>query len=185
MVPAEVRSWVTGTGYSNDELRRLFTPRFARRLDQQGYVRFRHWRIYGERGLAGEQGAVWLYGEHLTVHFAEEPLAQYEVSYERDQKRLKTVTEPRLLETQFISPQLMLWELGPEGWHLVLRLPEYAPRQLLVTAWPWTAYKLTELTRWSTMMVRVPRGVTTLTATSGTASRTFRDGSQESRARRR
>ena len=127
--PAEVLSWVTGTAYPDEELRRLFSLRFTRRLDQLGYVRFRHWRIYGERGLAGEHGAVWLYGENLTVHFAEEPLAQYKVAYERDQKRLKTVTEPRLFETQFKSPQLALWELGPEDWHLVLRLPEYVPRR--------------------------------------------------------
>lgn len=131
--PAEVLSWVTGTMYSNEELRRLFTVRFARRLDPQGYVRFRHWRIYGERGLAEEQGAVWLYGENLTVHFAEEPLAQYKVAYERDQKALKIVTEPRLFETQFQSPQLALWEVGPGDWHLVLRLPEYAPRRRPVT----------------------------------------------------
>src|SRR5439155_6736617 len=97
--PAEVLSWVTGTVYPDGELRRLFSLRFTRRLDQLGYVRFRHWRIYGERGLAAAHGAVWLYGENLTVHFAEEPLAQYKVAYERDQKRLKTVTEPRLFET--------------------------------------------------------------------------------------
>ena len=131
--PADVLSWVSGTAYPDEELRRLFTLRFARRLDQQGYVRFRHWRIYGERGLAGEQGAVWLYGEHLTVHFAEDPLAQYKVTYERDQQGLKTVTDPRVLETQFRSPQLLLWELGPEDWHLVVRLPEYAPRRRPVT----------------------------------------------------
>jgi len=125
----EVCSWVTGTVYPDDELRRLFTLRFTRSVDQQGYVRFRHWRIYGERGLAGEQGAVWLYGDNLTIHFAEDPLAQYTVAYERDQKRLRTITELRLFETQFQSPQLLLWELRPEDWHLVLRLPEYAPRR--------------------------------------------------------
>jgi hypothetical protein len=108
--------------------------RFARRLDQQGYVRFRHWRIYGERGLASEHGAVWLYGENLAVHFAEEPLAQFKVSYERDQKGLKTITDARLFETQFRSPQLLLWELGPEDWHLVLRLPEYVPRRAVAEA---------------------------------------------------
>jgi hypothetical protein len=85
--------------------------------------------MYGERGLAGEHGAVWLYGMNLTVHFAEEPLAQYKVNYEQDQKGLKTVSESRLFETQFQSPQLLLWELGPDDWHLVLRLPEYAPRR--------------------------------------------------------
>ena len=130
--PAEVLSWVTGTVYPDQELRRLFTVRFARRLDPQGYVRFRHWRIYGERGLAGEQGAVWLYGENLTVHFAEEPLAHYKVDYERNQKDLKRITEPRLFETGFQSPQLLLWELGPDDWHLVLRLPESAPRRRAV-----------------------------------------------------
>jgi hypothetical protein len=124
-----VLSWVTGTVYSEEEQRRLFTLRFARRLDQQGYVRFRHWQIYGEQGLAGEQGAVWLYGENLTVHFAEEPLAQYKVAYERDQKGLKTVADPRLFETHFRSPQLLLWELGPDDWHLVLRLLQHAPRR--------------------------------------------------------
>lgn len=70
-----------------------------------------------------------LYGENLTVHFAEEPLAQYRVSYARDQKALKTITQPRLLESQFRSPQLQLGEFGPEDWHLVLRLPEYRPRR--------------------------------------------------------
>jgi len=58
--PAEVLGWVTGTVYAEDELRRVFTVRFRRRLDRQGYVRFRHWRVYGERGLAGDEGAVWL-----------------------------------------------------------------------------------------------------------------------------
>jgi hypothetical protein len=42
---------------------------------------------------------------------------------------LKTVSEPRLFETHFQSPQLLLWELGPEDRHLVLRLPEYAPQR--------------------------------------------------------
>jgi hypothetical protein len=122
-----VLSRVTGTVYSDEELRRLFILRFARRLDQLGYVRFRHWRISGEQGRAGEHGVVWLRGEHLTVHSAEEPLVRYKVSHQRDQKGLRTVSEPRLRETQFRSPQLLLWEFGSEDWHLVLRLPECAP----------------------------------------------------------
>jgi hypothetical protein len=124
-----VLGWVTGTVYDEEELRRLFTVRFRRRLDRQGYVRFRHWRIYGERGLAGDEGAVWLYGENLTVHFAQEPLARYKVAYAADQKR--QVTEPRLFDTPFQSPQMFLWEHGLADWHLVLRLPEYAPQRRL------------------------------------------------------
>jgi putative transposase len=127
--PAAVLGWVTGTVYADEELRRLFTVRFRRRLDRQGYVRFRHWRIYGERGLARDEGAVWLYGENLTVHFAEEPLAQYKVAYADAGKRLRAVGDPRLFETPFQSPQPFLWERGLADWHLVLRLPEYAPRR--------------------------------------------------------
>jgi putative transposase len=129
--PAAVLGWVTGTLHAEEDLRRLFTARFRRRLDRQGYVRFRYWRLYGERGLAGDEGAVWLYGENLTVHFAEEPLAQYKVAYASDGKRLRQVTEPRLFETQFQSPQMFLWEQGLRDWHLVLRLPAYAPRRRL------------------------------------------------------
>ena len=34
-----------------DTLDRLFQVRFQRCFDENGYVRFRHWRIYGERDL--------------------------------------------------------------------------------------------------------------------------------------
>jgi hypothetical protein len=66
----------------------------------------------GTASASEADGAVWLYGENLTVHFA----------------------EPRLFETQFKSPQLLLWEPGPEDWHVVLRLPGYAPRRRAVPA---------------------------------------------------
>jgi transposase len=127
--PAEVLGWVTGTPHAEEELRRLFTVRFRRRLDRQGYVRFRHWRVYGERGLPGDEGAVWLYGENLTVHFAEEPLAQYKVAYANAGKRLREITDPRLFETPFQSPQPFLWARGLADWHLVIKRPEYALRR--------------------------------------------------------
>jgi hypothetical protein len=53
------------------------------------------------------------------------------VAYASDGKRLRRVTDPRLIETPFQSPQLFLWEHGLADWHLVLRLPEYAPRRRL------------------------------------------------------
>ena len=36
-----------------------------------GSVRFRHWRLYGERGLAGERAAVWVWDETLTIEYAD------------------------------------------------------------------------------------------------------------------
>jgi putative transposase len=106
----------------------FYATRFGRTLDRAGYVRFRHWRLYGEAGLAGDRAAVWLYGEHLTVEFADEPLAQYRVIYQPDKRHLKAVTEPQLFETPHRSPQLPLWTLGEGDWLQVLRVPAYAPR---------------------------------------------------------
>ncbi len=128
--PAAVLSWVHGRAFSPEDLHRVFyATRFGRTVDRLGYVRFRHWRVYGERGAAGERAAVWLYGEHLTVEFADEPLAQYRVTYQPDKRHLKTVTDPHLFETPHHSSQLPLWRLGDGEWLTVLRLPAYAPRR--------------------------------------------------------
>lgn len=127
--PAAVLAWVHGRTCPPEELHRVFyATRFGRAVDRAGYVRFRHWRLYGEAGLAGDHAAVWLYGEHLTVEFADEPLAQYHVTYQPDKRHLKTVTEPQLFETPHRSPQLPLWVLGEGDWLQVLRVREYAPR---------------------------------------------------------
>jgi hypothetical protein len=42
---------------------------------------------------------------------------------------LRQITEPRLFETPFQSPQMFLWDGAFDDWHLVLKLPEYAPRR--------------------------------------------------------
>jgi putative transposase len=127
--PAAVLSWVHGRAFAPEELHRVFyATRFGRKVDRLGYVRFRHWRVYGERGVAGEQAAVWLYGEHLTVEFADEPLAQYRVTYQPDKRHLKTVADPHLFETPHRAPQPPLWQLGDGEWLTVLRLSGYAPR---------------------------------------------------------
>ena len=128
--PAEVLSWVSGRSCSVEELQRIFyTTRFGRKLNQAGYLRFRHWRLYGERGLAGDQVAVWLSGESLTIAFADEPLAQYAVTYQPDQRHLVQVTEQQLFETPYRSPQISLWEGRADDWLTVIRLPRYAPRR--------------------------------------------------------
>ncbi len=75
--PAEVLAWVCGRQVAPEKLHRIFySTRFGRRLTRAGYVRLRPWRLYGERGLASETVAVWLSGEHLTIAFADEALAQ-------------------------------------------------------------------------------------------------------------
>jgi hypothetical protein len=85
--------------------------------------------VYAESGLGGETVAVWPYAEHLTLVYQDEPLAQYRVAYQPDQRRLKAVTPAQLFETAHRSPQLPLWTRGEDHWLPVLRLPAYAPRR--------------------------------------------------------
>jgi putative transposase len=133
--PAQVLGWVHGRHHTPEELHRIFyATRFGRVLNRAGYVRFRHWRLYGERGLAGDAVAVWLYGEHLTIAFADEALAQYGVTYQPDHRHLATVVEEHRFETPYQSPQRELWEPQPDEWLTVLRVAPYAPRRPRLTA---------------------------------------------------
>ena len=70
--PAEVLGWVRGKMRTTEELRRIFyETRHLRRLNKAGFLKFRHWRLYGEYGEASRQVVIWLYEEHLTVEFAD------------------------------------------------------------------------------------------------------------------
>jgi hypothetical protein len=91
--PAEVLGWVHGRRFEPGELHRVFySTRFGRKLSSLGYVRFRTLRVYGERGTAGERAAVWLYGEILTLEYAEEPPWRYKVRYQPDRTHLLAAT---------------------------------------------------------------------------------------------
>ncbi len=128
--PAAVLHTVCGRLFAAEDLHRIFyTTRFGRVLDRAGYIRFRRWRVYAERGLTGEPVAVWLYAEHLTLVYKDEPLAQYRVTYQPDKRHLKAITDPHLLETPHRSPQPPLWAWGEGEWLRVLRVPAYAPRR--------------------------------------------------------
>lgn len=117
-------------GEAWDALHRIcYRTRFARVVDRLGYLRFRHWRVYGERGLAGEQAAIRLYEQTLTAECRDEVLAQYRVTYQPDKRRLKRVDAPRIFATPHHSPQPYLWGLGDGERLKVLRAPVYAPRK--------------------------------------------------------
>jgi hypothetical protein len=113
------------------DLDRLFRVRVARRVDAGGYVRYIHWRLYGERGLAGAQAAVWVLGETVTVEYGTDALAQYEVGFEPDERHVRAVTEVRLFETRHPSPQPYLEGLAGLEWQAALRMqrPVRRPRR--------------------------------------------------------
>ncbi len=127
--PKAVLGWVQGMWCDEAELNHLFRLRSDRRFDHGGYVRYKRWRIYGERGLAGRTGSVWLFGEVLTIAYEEDTLSQYQVRYEPDERHIREIAEPRLYETRHPSPQPFLWDLGDVEWHLVQRLRPYQARR--------------------------------------------------------
>jgi transposase InsO family protein len=127
--PQAVLGPIHGVWCDEAELDRLFRLRAQRVFDAGGYVRYKRWRIYGERGLARRRGAVWLFGEVLSVAFEDDTLAQYRVHYEPQTRRIAALTDAHLFETGHASPQPFLWDLGDVEWHLVRHVRPYRPRR--------------------------------------------------------
>lgn len=128
--PKDVLDAARGRLIDEAALHRIFyTLRFNRVLDSNGYARLRHWKVYGERGLARRPVGVWLYGAQLLVEYREEVLAEYHVTYTPGKRRLKEVTLHRLFETPFRSPQPWLFPLDDAQWRKAWRAVGYAPRR--------------------------------------------------------
>jgi hypothetical protein len=116
--PEAVLRGVLGRTYPEEVLSRaLYATQFTRHLDRQGYLRFKHWRFFGENGLAGEEVSLWVYEDTLKVEHQATTLS------------LTEVTNARRLETHFRSPQLDLWQLSETEWLLALRRPEPVARK--------------------------------------------------------
>jgi hypothetical protein len=130
--PAEALGWVHGRVRTPEELERLFRLRSGRVIDRGGYVRFRDWRLYGERGLVKQPAAVWLCGETITLEHEDEPLSQFTVQFAPDKRHFTEVRDPRLFETRFASPQPFLWDMSDIEWRLVRRARPYRLRR----KWP-------------------------------------------------
>ena len=56
-------------------------------------------------------------------------LSKYRVELRDDRRHIKDVSNPRVAETIFRSPQLILFDLGPDEWLLYWKAPSYAPRR--------------------------------------------------------
>jgi len=109
--------------------RALYATQFTRQIDKHGYIRFKHWKLYGEHGLAGEEVSVWEYEGTLKVEHQATTLSLYSVRLSSDQKQITEVKNARRLVTHFRSPQLDLWRLSDTEWLLALRRPEPNPRK--------------------------------------------------------
>ena len=96
-----------GTMVPEETLNRiLFATRYTHHLDRNGYIRFQDWRLYGERGLAQQPVTVWVYEGTLKLEYQAVTLSKYRVELLDDWKHIKGVSNPRIAETVFRSPQL-------------------------------------------------------------------------------
>lgn len=128
--PAEVIGWHKGTLVPVETLNRiLFATCYTRHLDRHGYIRFQDWRLYGERGLAYQPVNVWVYEGTLKLEHQAVTLSTYRVELHEDRRHIKAVSTPRVAETIFRSPQLTLFDLGPDEWLLYWKTSSYAPRR--------------------------------------------------------
>ena len=110
----------------------LFATRYTCHLDRHGYIRFHDWRLYGEQGLAYQPVNVWVYEGTLKMEHQAVTLSTYRVELHEDRRHIKAVSNPRVAETVFRSPQLTLFDLGPDEWLLYWKAPAYALRRKLV-----------------------------------------------------
>src|SRR5258708_3842897 len=109
--------------------RALYATQFTRQIDTHGYVRFKHWRFFGENGLpAGEEVSVWVYENTLKVEYQATTLSLYSIRLDAEQQQITEVKNSRRIETHFRSPQLDLWRLSDTEWLLALRRPEPVAR---------------------------------------------------------
>ena len=132
--PSEVLGPVRLVRHHPEDLgRAFFSTMFVRRLDASGYARIKHWRVYGEEGLARCEVALWLGNDGLVVEYAGQALSRYDVSLSPGEGKLEEVTNPRLFATRYrrmSQPRLFALDdaLGAGGWLKALRLEEYAAR---------------------------------------------------------
>jgi transposase len=128
--PSEVLRGVLGRTFPEEVLSHaLYATQFTRQIDRHGFVRFKHWKFYGELGLAGENISVWVYEGNLKVEYQATTLALYELGIEKKTGEIAEVKNPRRLETHFRSPQLDLWQVSETEWLLALRRPEPIARK--------------------------------------------------------
>jgi len=109
--PAEVLGWFHGRHVDLPTLREVFELLYAQRTaDRAGYIRYDHWRIYGEEGLARRKANVWLMKETLTIALGDVPVTQYGVAYAPDGRHLAEVRELNAYPSPIRSPQARLWD---------------------------------------------------------------------------
>lgn len=72
---------------------------------------------------------MWVYEGTLKLEHQAVTLSKYRVELLEDRRHIKAVSNPRIAETIFRSPQMTLFDLGPDEWLLYWKAPPYSPRR--------------------------------------------------------
>ena len=127
--PAAVLGWVKGMQPEPELVYRAFSAICETRIiTKAGYVKFREYLLYGERGLAGERALI-KSSRNPHPGIPGKPLSRYSVEWQPDDKHLLRVGNPRLYDHPYQSPQLPLWEDAAVEWYLILRADPYGQRR--------------------------------------------------------
>lgn len=127
--PAAVLDWVRGRAVDPERLHALFqSVRFERTVNRFGFVSIQRFYLYAERGLSRKRVSIWIYQGKLHLEYQQTMLAKYSCDFEPHQQQLQNLTQPTLFDTDFKSPQLVLFELDDDQW-LKIRHRTYHRRQ--------------------------------------------------------
>ncbi len=103
--PVAVLGWQRGRVLDPDTLRRAFRHLlFPRIINRHGLVSVQRFYIYAHRGLARQRVAVWIYEDRLHIEYQQTILARYKSTLNRRRKSLKSVSQPQIYPTPFVSP---------------------------------------------------------------------------------
>ncbi|MCA9933325.1 MAG: transposase [Anaerolineales bacterium] len=130
LTPISVLGGRLGRAVTASQLRQAFRQlQVSRVVNQHGAVSLQRFYLYAERGLTKQPVTVWIYEDRLNIEYKQTLLARYECTVARKQNKITAVTDPKLYDTPFRSPQQELLVLDDEQWLKVLERPPYHPRQ--------------------------------------------------------
>ena len=128
--PVSVLGWTQGRLIEPDALTQAFRHlQFSRVINQHGCVSVQRFYIYAEHGLAKQRVIIWIYEGRLRIEYQHILLAQYQCQVNRKHRFLQSVSQPKLYQTPFASPQLELLVLDEQQWRKIWHRPPYSPRK--------------------------------------------------------
>jgi hypothetical protein len=117
--PLAVLSNCVGREIELAELHRAFSRKcWQRTTDSFGFIRLNKWKLYAEAGLPKTPVQVTYWDKKLRAEYDCNFLVEYNCKWDKSKERPKSISSPKIFQTQFQSPQLNLfdcyWDFSPK-----------------------------------------------------------------------